>query len=606
LETQGKLLIEASGRVEQEQVAVLQSIPIDSGDVSTAIANYVARTKESVVLNDATHEGKFTNDPYIQAHQPKSILCAPLINQGKLVSIVYLENNLTGGAFTPARLEVLKLLSSQAAISIDLAKLYAEVRANESRLTQFLEAMPVGVTILNANGKHCYANLVAQQLFGESIVSSATIEQLSDVYQFYRAGTHQPYPKEQIPVLRALQGDRSAVDDIEIHQGDKIIPIESRGTPIYDENGNIAYAIAAFQDITQRRQAEIAKSTFLAQMSHELRTPLNAILGFAQLMGNSSYLPPEHQENLNVIARSGEHLLSLINQILDLSKIEAGQMTVNEANFDLYRLLNDLENMFQLKANNKGLHLLFERAVEVPQYVRTDEVKLRQVLINLLSNAIKFTKAGSVSLKVKSQKSKIKNESEEQTTNNKKQIIITFEIEDTGVGIAPDELDIIFKAFVQAKADHKFQEGTGLGLTIARSFVQLMGGDISVSSQLGKGTVCKFDIGVSSIETVDINSQQPTSRTLAPEHSQQSDYAKRTLRDRISSADVLTANALAALPPDLVNNLHQAILALDIERIKTCIAQIRELNAPVAEAIAVLAKGFKYKQLLAFMQPATD
>ena len=601
LERQGKLLIEASGTVEQERVAVLQSIPIDSGDVSTAIANYVARTKESVVLHDASREGKFTNDPYIQAHQPKSILCAPLLNQGKLVSIVYLENNLTTGAFTPDRLEIVKLLSSQAAISIDLAKLYAEVRASESRLTQFLEAMPVGVTILDANGKPCYANLIAQQLFGESIVPSATTEQLSDVYQFYRAGTNQLYPKEQIPILRALQGARSAVDDMEIHQGNKIIPIETWGTPIFAENGNLAYAIAAFQDITQRRQAEIAKSTFLAQMSHELRTPLNAILGFAQLMGDSSYLPPEHQENLNVIARSGKHLLALINQVLDLSKIEAGQITLYEATFDLYCLLKDLENRFQLQASTKGLHLLFEWTVEVPQYIRTDEIKLRQVLSNLLSNAIKFTKAGSVSLKVKSK-------SEQQTTNNidvqaasrrVQQTTITFEIEDTGVGIAPDELDSVFKAFVQAKADRKFQEGTGLGLTIARSFVQLMGGDISVSSQLGKGTVCKFDIAVSRIGTVDINSQQPTSRALAPEHSQQSDCAKRTLRDRLSSTDVLTPAALAALPPDLVANLHQAILELDIERIETCIAQIREVNAPVAGAIAVLTKGFKYKQLLA-------
>jgi len=378
---------------------------------------------------------------------------------------------------------------------------------------------------------------------------------------------------------------------MEVHQGNKIIPIESRGTPIFDENGNIAYAIAAFQDITQRRQAEIAKSTFITQMSHELRTPLNAILGFAQLMGNSSYLPPEHQENLNVIARSAEHLLALINQVLDLSKIDAGRMTFNEANFDLYRLLNNLENMFQLKANNKGLQLLFDWTVEVPQYVRTDEVKLRQVLVNLLSNAIKFTKAGSVSLKVKSK-------SEQQTTNKKEQTTITFEIEDTGVGITPDELESIFKAFVQVKADRKFQEGTGLGLTIARSFVQLMRGDISVSSQIGKGTVFKFDITVGTVEPVDINSQQPTSRTLAPEPITQS--------DRPSSMNVLTRAALAALPPDLVANLHQAILALDIERIETCIAQIRELNAPVAGAIAVLAKGFKYKQLLAFMQPATD
>jgi two-component sensor histidine kinase len=273
-------------------------------------------------------------------------------------------------------------------------------------------------------------------------------------------------------------------------------------------------------------------------------------------------------------------------------------MTLNEAKLDLYRLLNDLKNMFQLKTNNKGLHLLFERTVEVPQYVRTDEVKLRQVLINLLSNAIKFTKVGSVSLKVKSKSKQqtINNIDAQAASRSVQQTTITFEIEDTGVGIVSDELDSIFKAFVQVKADRKFQEGTGLGLTIARSFVQLMGGDISVNSQVGKGTVFKFDITVNTVEPIDINSQQPTSRTVAPEPNQQ---------NRLSSADVLTPAALAALPPDLVANLNQAILALDIERIETCITQIQELNAPVAGAIAILAKGFKYKQLLAFMQPAT-
>ena len=590
LEKQGRLLIEASGTEKQVQVNVLQSIPVDSGDVSTAIINYVARTQESVILNDASKESKFTNDPYIQAHQPKSILCAPLIHQGKLVSIVYLENNLTVGAFTPERLEIVRLLTAQAAISIENAQLYAEVSTNESRLTQFLEAMPVGVVILDGNGKPYYRNLLAQQLFGKGGIASVTIEQLPEVDQIdqlYRAGTNQLYPKEQIPILRALQGDRLTLDDMEIHQGNTIIPIEARGLPIFDENGNIAYAIALFQDITERRQAEIAKSRFLAQMSHELRTPLNAILGFAQLMGSSSYLPPEHQENLNVIAHNGKHLLTLINQVLDLSRIEAGEVKLNEANFDLYCLLDDVRNMSQLKANEKGLHLLFERTPNVPQYLYTDEIKLQQVLINLLSNAIKFTEFGSVSLSVKAYPDRSLAKTQH----------IVFEVEDTGVGIAPEELYRLFNAFVQTRAAQTFQEGAGLGLTIARSFAQLMGGDISVSSQLGKGTVFKFEIAAIRVEAVD-SSKQTAIIDVSLQSSQKN--------EPISIADSLTPTALAALPSDLVTNLHQAILELDIEQIETYIAQIRELNAPLGSAIAVLAKGFKYKQLLASLKLSTD
>ena len=269
--------------------------------------------------------------------------------------------------------------------------------------------------------------------------------------------------------------------------------------------------------------ASRAKSTFLANMSHELRTPLNAILGFSQLMNKSPNLAPEDKENLKIIIRSGEHLLTLINQVLDLSKIEAGRITLDETAFDLFRLLDDLETTFQLKTNNKGLQLVFYRSDDVPQYVRTDEVKLRQVLINLISNAIKFTKKGSVSLKVKPK-------NEQQRTNHLdapaaprrvQPITIHFEIEDTGVGIASEELDSIFEAFVQAKTGRDSREGTGLGLSISRKFVQLMGGQITVSSVVDKGSTFKFDIKVGIVEPEAIETQQSTRKVIALEPNQQ-------------------------------------------------------------------------------------
>ncbi len=272
LESRGKLLIEAEGAVDKDSVTVLQSLPVETSrdgvtpPLPTAIINYVVRTKENVVLNDATREGKFTNDLYIIQNQPKSILCTPFINQGKLTGILYLENNLTAGAFTSDRLEVLKILSSQVAISIENAKLYSEVITNESRLNQFLEAMPVGVGILDASGKPYYANHMAIQLLGKGVVPDATTEQIAEAYQAYKAGTNQQYPSEKLPVVRALKGETSNTDDIEIHQGNKIIPIESWGTPIFDEKGNIAYAMVAFQDMTERKKAEAERLQFTSEM----------------------------------------------------------------------------------------------------------------------------------------------------------------------------------------------------------------------------------------------------------------------------------------------------------------------------------------------------
>ncbi|MEG4519741.1 MULTISPECIES: AAA family ATPase [unclassified Microcoleus] len=262
-----KLLIEAEGTIDDELVTVLQSIPIENcQEVSSAIVNYVARTQESVVLDDAAKSGKFTNDPYIKKNHPKSILCVPLINQSQILSIVYLENNLTAGAFTPERVELLKVLSGQAAISIQNSKLYTEVRENETRLTQFLEAMPVGIVVLKPSGTTYYVNQKGQQLLGKGVAPDATPEQFAEVYQLYTADTSNPYPAEKIPAVRALNGETSTVNDMEIYQTDKVVPIEVWGTPIYDNQSNIAYSIAAFQDITERKKAETEQIRFTNEL----------------------------------------------------------------------------------------------------------------------------------------------------------------------------------------------------------------------------------------------------------------------------------------------------------------------------------------------------
>ncbi|MEG5035878.1 ATP-binding protein [Microcoleus sp. AT3-D2] len=293
--------------------------------------------------------------------------------------------------------------------------------------------------------------------------------------------------------------------------------------------------------------ANQAKSTFLANMSHELRSPLNAILGFSQLMTRSQTLSPENQENISIISSSGEHLLTLINNVLDLSKIESGRTTLNPQKFDLYRLLNELEDMFQLKADDKHLQLVFDRSPDVPQYIEADELKLRQILINLLNNSLKFTDNGGVAVRVSKQSlgrnqqteggnfdhSEVSHNTQTPESNglqisqfsqSNHQIIATpndeaaspsffflhLEVEDTGPGIATNELDDLFEPFVQTKTGKDSQEGTGLGLPISRKFVELMGGEMSICSAVGKGTNFKFDIQVIAVDAADIEGPKPS------------------------------------------------------------------------------------------------
>ncbi len=237
--------------------------------------------------------------------------------------------------------------------------------------------------------------------------------------------------------------------------------------------------------------ANRAKSEFLANMSHELRTPLNAILGFTQVMSHESSLSTEHQQNLAIINRAGEHLLNLINDILEMSKIEAGRTTLNVNSFDLFRLLASLEEMLRFRAASKNLQMIFTYSADLPQYVQTDESKLLQVLLNLLGNAIKFTQTGSVTLQVS-----VVND-QQHKTNDQRQLTLYFEVIDTGLGISPKEIDLLFEAFGQTEAGRKSQQGTGLGLAISRKYIQLMGGDIAVISRLGEGSRFAFHIQIS-------------------------------------------------------------------------------------------------------------
>lgn len=390
--------------------------------------------------------------------------------------------------------------------------------------------------------------------------------------------------------------------------------------------GQLANAIGnarLYQEVQREKvaaeAANRAKSAFLANMSHEIRTPMNAILGFAELLQMDKSLSARQRENVVTIRHSGEALLTLINSILDLSKVEAGRMVLNTQVFDLQLLLKNLEELFSLQAAEKGLRLSFQYPDSLPRLVHADESRLRQILINLIGNALKFTREGQVVVCCRQARNAeyqalgttALGTAAKLTTASDTMIpapdqlhtkFLYFCVQDTGPGIAPQELDPIFEPFTQSESGQQIHQGTGLGLAISRQFVRLMGGEIYAQSTLGQGSLFAFIIPVQMVEEAaalsTASALNTASSTMDTKTEKQPDRSFQSARKTVTPD-------WSEIPAAWKQQFRQSVLTADFEQITILVEQIRDQNTALAELLSESARKFDLRRLIALL-PHSD
>lgn len=514
----------------------------DCEELSGSVVRCVIETCQNVILNGTQEENLFAGDSYVTRNKPKSILCAPIMHHGNLTGIVYLETGSVPGAFTPERVEMLRLLSSQAAISIENAKLYMNLEASEKSLRkeiserraleksekqyafiantarEFMTFISRDYVYEAANESYCKAHgkrreeiigKTARDLWGEEVFETIIKERLDrcfageevreephftfpDLGERDFSVTYYPYRNEKGEITHAVVvsfdiTDRKRAEEEVIKHRKQLedysltleLRVEERTRELREKNEQLRQEIhnrlRIEGELRKAKEAadaaNRAKSEFLASMSHEIRTPMNAVIGMAELALKTE-LTPKQQYYLNTIRSSAHSLLGLLDDILDLSKIEAGKLEVKATAFHLRDLLNDSIALFHNRIREKNIGILSTIDEDVPCALTGDPLRLRQILVNLLGNAVKFTEKGQIRIEVFC------------LEKTQDEVQLEFSVKDTGIGIPSDQIERIFAPFTQADSSTtRKYGGSGLGLAICNRLVNMMKGKIWVENE---------------------------------------------------------------------------------------------------------------------------
>jgi PAS domain S-box-containing protein len=511
----------------------------------------------------------------------------------------------------------------------------SELREQQAFLRQIINIIPSSIFVKDRQGCFLCANQAAAAMYGVSVE-----EMLGKKDADFNANPEQieGFVANNEQVMSTRQPKHISIEPLVNHQGN-LRWYQTIISPLIDVNQQVQGIVGSSTDITELKQveeelrqakeaaeaADRAKGAFLANMSHELRTPLNAILGFSQLMSYDATLSAEQQETIDIIYRSGEHLLTLINQVLDLSKIEAGSMTLNEKIFNLYHLLADVRQMFSLKAKQKGLLLDVNCTNCVPRLIHADEVKLRQVLINLMSNAIKFTSTGSVEVRVGyHQRTVLSSNPVDKNLHSTESIVnlLMFEVIDTGIGIEAHELKSLFQPFVQTSSGQKLQEGTGLGLSISYQFIRLMAGELMVYSrghtfapdsqellkkdlfdQSLQKTIFRFAIPVmlpafNQFELGEAEVKETLTEVEVGKESLNLQSKNTSFILQAVSTENLNLSEFESVDRNWIVQLKKAILEGDLECANHLIDQLKSSHASLAQSLTLLISEYQFDRIL--------
>ncbi|MES2963351.1 MAG: response regulator, partial [Bdellovibrionota bacterium] len=368
----------------------------------------------------------------------------------------------------------------------------AELATKTAQLETIIEQMPMAVVFADAKGKLVFANKQVEKVWRHGFIPSETIEEYREYIGFHPDGRR--FEGKDWPIARALlTGEVVVNEDIDVLRGDDtrgIIRISA--APVKNSAGEIIGGVVVSEDVTEQKRFELdlkqakeeaeraneLKSAFLANMSHEIRTPLGAMIGFADLLRDPGLAPGERDNYTEILARNGESLSVIINDILDLSKVEAGQLTLEFSETSPSEIAEDVVSLLRVKAKEKDLAFDFHCEDDVPKQIVSDSIRIRQVLLNIVANAIKFTQYGSVKVRCYGCK------------NDEGRRSVCFEVADTGIGIPFTQKDKIFEMFVQADGSmtRRFG-GTGLGLALSKRLALALGGDIRITeTEPGKGS----------------------------------------------------------------------------------------------------------------------